>query len=120
MEFDITQNLEQAAARIAMLANGTDWADLHEVARSRYRDLVRDTETGVVMGRTDYEGLEAIAAEVIRELGSQDTPSVGPVCVIFPAKELAKIPKAKNTPAESSPGVSAPAPAKGQKLKQQK
>lgn len=120
MEFDITQNLEQAAARIAMLANGTDWADLHEVARSRYRDLVRDTETGVAMGRADYEGLEAIAADVIRRWPTQDLPKIAPVSVIIPAKALAKISKVKNTPAESSSGVSAPAPAKRSKLKQQK
>lgn len=70
MSFDISQHLDHAAAELHKRAHGDGYTALHASVQGKYRDIVTDTFSGVLLGRTDYHGLEAIAAEIIRGWGT--------------------------------------------------
>jgi hypothetical protein len=69
MNFDISQHLDGAAAAIHNRIHGGGYDALHQSVKNKYRDIVVNTLSGVLLGRTDYADMEAIAADVIRGWG---------------------------------------------------
>lgn len=80
MNFDISQHLDAAAAEVYRRIHGEGYADLHQSVKCKYRDIVTNTLSGVLLGRTDYADMEAIAADVIRGWGGV-SPGMVPVPV---------------------------------------
>jgi len=74
MTFDISQHLDGAAAAVHTSIHGGGYDDLHASVKCKYRDIVTNTLSGVLLGRADYEGVEAIAADVIRGWGRGNAP----------------------------------------------